>query len=422
MRHYSRSDFEFGSLLGTGAFAQVVHVRDKTDGKEYALKILDKKTLERLDKTAQVLNERDTLMKLRDCDNIVKLYFTFQDRTWLYFALEYCEGGDLAEEIGRWGRVPEDLARFYAAEIVNMLVQLRSKGLAHRDLKPDNILINKGHLKLVDFDVAKATSPSLAYRCEKSAASGDTKSASTQSDDDSQLRRMNTFVGTAQYVSPEMLSDSAVAGFASDLWALGCIVYQMIVGYSPFQSGSEGQTFQMILSTQYDMPDDVSDAARDLIGKLLVLEPADRLGFGNLGELKAHPFFDGVDFATLPFTPPPRESHHYRNHQENGESLADDMGAEFGLAPHGVEISVDEDDDWSYDSDEDERTPMVGQVFGGRAQRIMPFNFVEAASAAVKSPRSSVGQHGGTRPGRQQQERPAETTTRTSCEEDADGR
>ncbi|KAF4690693.1 3-phosphoinositide dependent protein kinase-1 [Perkinsus olseni] len=387
MRHYSRSDFEFGSLLGTGAFAQVVHVRDKTDGEEYALKILDKKTLERLDKTAQVLNERDTLMKLRDCDNIVKLYFTFQDRTWLYFALEYCEGGDLAEEIGRWGRVPEDLARFYAAEIVNMLVQLRSKGLAHRDLKPDNILINKGHLKLVDFDVAKAISPSLAYQCEKGAL---------PSDDDSQLRRMNTFVGTAQYVSPEMLSDSAVAGFASDLWALGCIVYQMIVGYSPFQSGSEGQTFQMILARQ--------------------------LGFGNLGELKAHPFFSGVDFATLPFTPPPRESHHNRNHQENGESLADDMGAEFGLAPHGVEISVDEDDDWSYDSDEDERTPMVGQVFGGRAQRIMPFNFVEAANAAVKSPRSSGGQHGGTRPGRQQQERPAETTTRTSCEEDAGGR
>ncbi|KAF4750342.1 3-phosphoinositide dependent protein kinase-1, partial [Perkinsus olseni] len=149
-----------------------------------------------------------------------------------------------------------------------MLVQLRSKGLAHRDLKPDNILINKGHLKLVDFDVAKAISPSLAYQCERSAASGDAKSASTQSDDDSQLRRMNTFVGTAQYVSPEMLSDSAVAGFASDLWALGCIVYQMIVGYSPFQSGSEGQTFQMILARQYDMPDDVSDAARDLIGKL----------------------------------------------------------------------------------------------------------------------------------------------------------
>lgn len=234
----------------------------------------------------------------------------------------------------------------------------------------------------------------MALQCERSASSGDTKSVSstTHSDDDMQLRRMNTFVGTAQYVSPEMLSDSAVAGFASDLWALGCIVYQMVVGYSPFQSGSEDQTFQMILATQYDMPEDVSEEARDLISKLLVSDPAERLGFRNLGELKAHPFFHGIDFATLPFTPAPQRIHHDRSQSLSYGSVEDDMGAEFGMASHTMRISIDDNYDPD-DDDDDERTPMVGQVFGGHhAQRIMPFNFIEAASRTARSPRSTESQ------------------------------
>ena len=289
-RQYAREDFEFGSLLGIGALAQVVHVRDIYSGEEYALKILDKKQIKRFGKVAQVINEKDMLSRL-DHPGVVKLYFTFQDSTWLYLALELCSNGELAELISRKGRLPLPLVKFYAGELVNVLTYLRSMGIAHRDIKPENLFISEtGHLKLGDFDTAKLVISS-------NGASGASPPAAAA--------RMNTFVGTAQYVSPEMLHDSAVAGFGSDLWALGCVAYQMLVGSPPFKSNSEYVTFQKILATDYQFPDDIPEIGKQFVKSLLTLEPQDRLGFQNMDELRSHEFFNSVDLDSLEHQDPP---------------------------------------------------------------------------------------------------------------------
>lgn len=289
-RHYARDDFEFGSLLGIGALAQVVHVRDIYSGEEYALKILDKKQIKRFGKVSQVINEKDMLSRL-DHPGVVKLYFTFQDSTWLYLAIELCSNGELAELISRKGRLPLPLVKFYTGELVNVLTYLRSMGIAHRDIKPENLFISEtGHLKLGDFDTAKLVLSS-------SGAAGASPPAAAS--------RMNTFVGTAQYVSPEMLHDSAVAGFGSDLWALGCVAYQMMVGSPPFKSNSEYVTFQKILATDYHFPDDVPDIGKKFVTSLLTLEPQDRLGFQNIDELRGHEFFRSIDLNSLEHQDPP---------------------------------------------------------------------------------------------------------------------
>ena len=223
---------------------------------------------------------------------IVKLYFTFQDSTWLYLALELCPNGELAELVARKGRLPLDLVQFYAGELVNILTYLRKLGIAHRDIKPENLFITEsGHLKLGDFDTAKVVMGGSHH--------------ASQPNNNQHPERMNTFVGTAQYVSPEMLHDSAVAGFGSDLWALGCVVFQMLTGAPPFKSNSEYVTFQKILATEYSFPDNVPQVGKDFVAALLTLDPQDRLGFFRIDDLKRHPFFHGFDLDTLEESAPP---------------------------------------------------------------------------------------------------------------------
>ena len=222
---------------------------------------------------------------------IVKLYFTFQDATWLYLAIELCPNGELAELIGRKGRLPLNLVQFYAGELVNILTYLRKLGVAHRDIKPENLFItDSGHLKLGDFDTAKVV-----------IAAGSHLAAANQNHPE----RMNTFVGTAQYVSPEMLHDSAVAGFGSDLWALGCVVFQMLTGTPPFKSSSEYVTFQKILATDYSFPDNVPEVGQSFVRALLTLDPQDRLGFFKIDDLKRHPFLAVINVDSLESMDPP---------------------------------------------------------------------------------------------------------------------
>jgi 3-phosphoinositide dependent protein kinase-1 len=333
-RQFAREDFEFGSLLGIGALAQVVHVRDTYNGEEYALKILDKKQLRRFGKVAQIINEKDMLSKINH-PSIVKLFFTFQDPTWLYLALELCPNGELAELIARKGKLPLNLVMFYAGELVNILRYLRQLGVAHRDIKPENLFISEtGHLKLGDFDTAKVV---LAGNSSRRDESGQ------------RTERMNTFVGTAQYVSPEMLHDSAVAGFGSDLWALGCVVYQMLTGSPPFKSSSEYVTFQKILATDYSFPIEVPQVGQSFVKALLTLEPQDRLGFFNVDDLHKHPLFAGISVEDLPNQEPPLEGvfrlrkRRVRMTSEDVVDLGDSSDDDNSIFSEGISLEADED-------------------------------------------------------------------------------
>ncbi|RKP40018.1 phosphoinositide-dependent kinase-1, partial [Dimargaris cristalligena] len=256
---------------------------DKTNGQRYAVKILDKRHIIKEKKTKYVNIEKNTLSRLSH-PLIVRLHYAFQDSTNLYFVLDYAENGELLALIRRFTQLPEPCVRFYMAEIITAVEYLHHKHVVHRDLKPENILLGQDmHIKLTDFGTAKLMDNEPAPDA-----------------------RSNSFVGTAEYVSPELLTDKAV-GRSSDIWAIGCILYQLLAGKPPFKGSNEYQTFQKIIRLEYTIPDHFSPEARDLVTRLLVLNPLQRLAASDsdLSAIKNHPFFHGLDWDVLHLQTPP---------------------------------------------------------------------------------------------------------------------
>ncbi|XP_062914811.1 3-phosphoinositide-dependent protein kinase 1-like isoform X2 [Mobula hypostoma] len=277
-------DFKFGKILGEGSFSTVVLAREQTTGKEYAIKILEKRHIIKENKVPYVTRERDIMSRL-DHPFFVKLYFTFQDEEKLYFGLSYAKNGELLKYIRKQGSFDENCTRFYSAEIVSALEYLHEIGIIHRDLKPENILLSEDmHIRITDFGTAKVLS-----------------SDNTQA-------RANSFVGTAQYVSPELLTEKSACK-SSDLWALGCIIYQLVAGLPPFRAGNEYLIFQKIIKLEYEFPEKFFPKAKDLVQKLLVSEHTKRLGceeMGGYGLLKAHTFFEPIAWENLHLQTPPK--------------------------------------------------------------------------------------------------------------------
>ncbi|RXI07543.1 hypothetical protein DVH24_005316 [Malus domestica] len=314
--HFTIQDFELGKIYGVGSYSKVVRAKKKDTGTVYALKIMDKKFITKENKTAYVKLERIVLDQL-DHPGIVRLFFTFQDsfslcrysgcnlleisissvlvsdsRILSDMALESCEGGELFDQITRKGRLSEDEARFYAAEVVDALEYIHSMGLIHRDIKPENLLLtSEGNIKIADFGSVKPMQDSRITVLPNAA-----------SDD-----KACTFVGTAAYVPPEVLNSSP-ATFGNDLWALGCTLYQMLSGTSPFKDASEWLIFQRIIARDLRFPNNFSEEAKDLINRLLDLDPSRRPGARPDGyaALKMHPFFKGVDWKNLRTQTPPK--------------------------------------------------------------------------------------------------------------------
>nr|XP_014716436.2 myotonin-protein kinase isoform X2 [Equus asinus] len=289
-----RDDFEILKVIGRGAFSEVAVVKMKQTGQVFAMKIMNKWDMLKRGEVSCFREERDVLVN-GDRRWITQLHFAFQDENYLYLVMEYYVGGDLLTLLSKFGeRIPAEMARFYLAEIVMAIDSVHRLGYVHRDIKPDNILLDRcGHIRLADFG-----------SCLKLRADGTVRSL--------------VAVGTPDYLSPEILQavgggpGTGSYGPECDWWALGVFAYEMFYGQTPFYAESTAETYGKIVHYKEHLSLPVADAgvpeeARDLIQRLLC-PPETRLGREGAGDFQKHPFFFGLDWEGLrdsmpPFTP-----------------------------------------------------------------------------------------------------------------------
>ncbi|KAL8825013.1 MAG: hypothetical protein Q9170_007963 [Blastenia crenularia] len=281
-------DFAFGRTLGEGSYSTVMAATDRETGKEFAVKVLDKRHIIKEKKVKYVNVEKDTLNRLTEHPGIVRLYYTFQDEQSLYFVLDLASNGELLGVLKRLATFDEECTTFYGAEILDTIDFMHARGVIHRDLKPENVLLDDHmHVKITDFGTAKLLDSS------RSAQSTNGVTDTAELLNGSETNKANSFVGTAEYVSPELLRDKTTCK-ASDLWAFGCIIYQLLTGRPPFKAANEYLTFQKILSLDYEFPKGFPEVAKDLVERLLVLEPSSRL---SIEHIKNHQFFQGITWG-----------------------------------------------------------------------------------------------------------------------------
>ncbi|XP_021844565.1 uncharacterized protein [Spinacia oleracea] len=308
-------DFELLTMIGKGAFGEVRVCREKTTDHVYAMKKLKKSEMLRRGQVEHVKAERNLLAEV-DSNCIVKLYCSFQDEEYLYLIMEYLPGGDMMTLLMRKDTLTEDEARFYVAETVLAVESIHKHNYIHRDIKPDNLLLDKyGHLRLSDFGLCKPLDCSTLEEKDFEVQSGNggsanddgsTKPRRTQQE---QLqhwqknRRMLAYstVGTPDYIAPEVLLKKGY-GMECDWWSLGAIMFEMLVGYPPFYSDDPMTTCRKIVNwrTHLKFPEEakISPEAKDLISKLLC-NVNQRLGSNGADEIKVHPWFDGIDWKRI---------------------------------------------------------------------------------------------------------------------------
>ncbi|XP_059373283.1 rho-associated protein kinase 2-like isoform X2 [Carassius carassius] len=280
-------DFDRVKVIGRGAFGEVRLVRHKASQKVYAMKVLSKFEMIKRSDSAFFWEERD-IMAFADSPWVVQLCCAFQDDRSLYMVMEYMPGGDLVNLTSTYD-VPEKWAKFYTAEVVLALDAIHSMGFVHRDIKPDNMLLDRcGHLKLADFGT-----------CMKMDGTG--------------MVHCDTAVGTPDYISPEVLKSQGGDGYYGrecDWWSVGVFIYEMLVGDTPFYADSLVGTYSKIMDhkNSLNFPDDVeiSQEAKNIICAFLT-ERDIRLGRNGVEEIKRHPFFknDQWTFITIRETAAP---------------------------------------------------------------------------------------------------------------------
>ncbi|XP_032084135.1 RAC-beta serine/threonine-protein kinase isoform X2 [Thamnophis elegans] len=268
------SDFDYLKLLGKGTFGKVILVREKATGRYYAMKILRKKVIIAKDEVAHTVTESRVLQNTRH-PFLTALKYAFQTNDRLCFVMEYANGGELFFHLSRERVFTEERARFYGAEIVSALEYLHSRDVVYRDIKLENLMLDKdGHIKITDFGL-----------CKEGISDGAT---------------MKTFCGTPEYLAPEVLEDNDY-GRAVDWWGLGVVMYEMMCGRLPFYSQDHERLFELILLEEIRFPRTLSPEAKALLAGLLKKDPKQRLGGGptDAKEVMEHRFFAAVNWQDV---------------------------------------------------------------------------------------------------------------------------
>uniref|UniRef100_H3C6F2 Protein kinase C n=1 Tax=Tetraodon nigroviridis TaxID=99883 RepID=H3C6F2_TETNG len=276
-------DFELIRVIGRGSYAKVLLVRLKKNDQMYAMKVVKKELVHDDEDIDWVQTEKHVFEQASSNPFLVGLHSCFQTQSRLFLVIEYVKGGDLMFHMQRQRKLPEEHARFYAAEICIALNFLHEKGIIYRDLKLDNVLLDHdGHVKLTDYGM-----------CKEGIQPGDTTS---------------TFCGTPNYIAPEILRGEDY-GFSVDWWALGVLMFEMMAGRSPFDivtdnpdMNTEEYLFQVILEKPIRIPRSLSVKAASVLKGFLNKDPKDRLGCQvqmGFTDVQSHTFFRSIDWNQL---------------------------------------------------------------------------------------------------------------------------
>ena len=277
------SSFICLAQLGKGSFGEVYLVQKINTKEKFAMKVLRKERIMGQNLLRYAIAERNVL-SLSNHPFIVKLNFAFQTSSKLFLILEYCSNGDLAKHLLFEKRFSEERAKFYICEVLLALENLHQRDIIFRDLKPDNVVLDEeGHCKLTDFGLSKE---------------GVTENQSASS-----------FCGSVAYLAPEMLKKQG-HGKAVDWYLLGVLLYEMLVGITPFFTNRKEDIFHNIEFGELKLPEFIKEDTKSLLRGLLQKDPRKRLGGGNLDaeEIKQHPYFKDVNWDDVyhkRITPPP---------------------------------------------------------------------------------------------------------------------
>ncbi|XP_010281497.1 PREDICTED: protein kinase C theta type-like, partial [Phaethon lepturus] len=264
-------DFILHKMLGKGSFGKVFLAELKSTDQYFAVKALKKDVVLMDDDVECTMVEKRVLSLAWEHPFLTHVFCTFQTKENLFFVMEYLNGGDLMFHIQSCHKFDLPRATFYAAEIICGLQFLHSKGIIYRDLKLDNVLLdNEGHIKIADFGMCKEN------------MFGDAKTS--------------TFCGTPDYIAPEILLGQKY-NTSVDWWSFGVLLYEMLIGQSPFHGQDEEELFQSIRMDNPFYPRWLDKDAKDILVKLFVREPERRLG--ARGNIRQHAFFREINWEAL---------------------------------------------------------------------------------------------------------------------------
>ena len=277
-KNFNLDDYIIMLSIGTGNFSEVHLVEHKTTKILYAMKSFEKRRVESLHKEREVLMEIYALEKISPHENIIGYYGSSKDDFEMYILFEYINGGDLWHRKVIYGLPSEKLIKFYFIQILQAVKHIHSFNIAHRDLKPENMMITKDNkiIKLIDFGSSLDID---GTDFEKKIEEMKKKEKKRRPD-------FIHFVGTPNYMAPECVHNK-FSDKRCDLWSLGCILYDLYVGFPPFNGASEYLIFQKSIKAKYIFPEGIiPDLAQDFIKKCIVIEPEKRM---TLDEMLSHP-------------------------------------------------------------------------------------------------------------------------------------
>ena len=278
-----KGNYILGETIGEGAFAKVKLATHIFTGEKVAIKILDKQVLEAdaqnqniqnppsldnsfLNDMQRIKKEIKILKELRH-KNIIQLYEIMESENKLYIVMEYCEGKELFDYIVKRKHLTEKEACRFFQQIINGVEYLHLNNITHRDLKPENLLLtNKKRIKISDFGLSTKTNSYYDF--------------------------LTTPCGTPSYAPPEMLRGDEYSGIYSDIWSCGIILYTMLVGNLPCAESKEYLIYECIIKHNYEYPSYLSEAVKDLLEKILKVNPQERIGFE---QIKKHPWFNIIN-------------------------------------------------------------------------------------------------------------------------------